>query len=222
MKLIAAIAMLSFALSLCGLTEKFTSKKDESGNSNNSNSSTSNSNKGTDKPSDSSGGGDVATPEMTASQKAAIEGGQTVTWAEQGITWTVPANWKKMSSDVNSLQWQSPSPYGFLIVNVSSMSADFPVGPATDALFTGDAPRKQSGELLSYRWLSLDGVKGVEDLEAEKSAKGDPRRLQWRGYRNYKGMVQYVSIMLSSESQNFSKHDDALHAILYSTKIDKE
>jgi len=127
-----------------------------------------------------------------------------------------------MSSDANNLQWQSPSPYGFLIVNIGNLAADFPVGPATDALFTGDATRKQSGELLSYRWLSIDGIKGVEDLEAEKSNKSDPRRLQWRGYRKYKGLVQYVSIMLSSESQNFAKHEDALHAILYSTKIEKE
>lgn len=215
MKLLAAIAMLTFALSFCGLTERFTSKNN-SNNSNNSNANNSNSSK--------TGGdttGDVATPEMTAGQKASIEGGQQAVWEQQGITWTVPSNWKKMTADANTFQWQSPSPFGFLIVAVSNLGADFPIDISTKAMYDQDATRKQAGEILSYRYLMLDGVKGVEDLEVEKTNKSDVRRLEWRGYRKRNGLVQLITIIMSSESQHFSKHTDALHAILYSTKIEK-
>lgn len=216
MKLLLGIVMLSFALSLCG---RF-SGKDNSNNSNNSNSSNSN-NSNSSKTGDTSGAGDAPAPEMTAAQRAAIEGGQQISWAGKGLSWTVPANWKKQTDDENSFMWQSPSPFGFLIVNISNLGADFPVDISTKAMYDQDATRKQAGELLSYRYISLDGVKGVEDLEPEKSGKSDVRRLEWRGYRKHNGLVQLITIILSSESQNFPKHDDALHAILYSTKIEK-
>lgn len=219
MKLLLGIVMLSFAFSLCGITERF-SNKSNSNNSNNSNSSNSN-NSNSSNTGDTSGG-DAAKPEMTAAQKAAIEGGQQISWAGKGLSWTVPANWKKQTENENSFMWQSPSPFGFLIVNISNMSADFPVEASNKAMYDSNATRKQSGELMSYRWISLDGVKSIEELEPEKSSKSDPRRLLWRGYRKYNGLVQLITIILSSESQNFPKHEDALHAILYSTKIEKE
>ena len=216
MKLLAAIAMLSFAISLCGLREKVTKSGDS--NSNNSNSSSSNSNKS------SSSGGDAEVPEMTAAQKATLEGGQQAVWAEQGLTWTVPAKWLKVSASENSFQWQSGGGGGaaFLIVAVSNLGADFPVDISTKAMYDQDATRKQAGEIIFYRYLALDGVKGVEDLEKEKAQKDDVRRLEWRGYRKHKGLVQLITLILSSQSKHFPTHDDALHAILYSTKIEKE
>jgi hypothetical protein len=217
MKFLAAIAMLSFALSLCGLREKITKSGDS--NSNNSNSSGSNSNK-----SSSTSSSDAEKPEMTAAQKAALEGGQQATWTEQGLTWTVPAKWSKVSASENSFQWQSGGGGGaaFLIVAVSNLAADFPIDISTKAMYDQDATRKQAGEIIFYRYALLDGVKGVEDLEKEKSQKDDIRRLEWRGYRKRNGLVQLITIILSSQSQHFPTHDDALHAILYSTKIEKE
>lgn len=216
MKLLAAIAMLSFALSLCGLREKITKSGDS--NSNNSNSSSSNSNNS------SSTTGDAEKPEMTAAQKATLEGGQQATWAEQGLTWTVPAKWSKVSASENSFQWQSGGGGGaaFLIVAVSNLAADFPIDISTKAMYDSDATRKQAGEIIFYRYALIDGVKGVEDLEKEKSQKDDIRRLEWRGYRKHKGLVQLITVILSSQSGNFPTHDDALHAILYSMKIEKE
>lgn len=217
MKLLAAIVMLSFSLSLCGLTERFSSKN----NSNSSNSSSSNSNKSS---STSSSDPDVAEPEMTAAQQATLEGGQTAAFEGKGIRFTVPAKWTNQSTTADNFLWKSPGTWdaGFVSVAISSMGADFPVETSLKAMYDQNATRKQSGELMSYRWLSLDGVKGIEELEAEKSGKEDPRRLLWRGYRKYNGLNQLITIILNSQSQHFAKHDDTLHAILYSTKIEKE
>ena len=71
-----------FVVAACNLSEKF--KK-----SSNSNSSSSSSN-----PS-KIGNDPVEQPNPTAAQSAAIANGQAVKWDEQGITWTLPANWKK-------------------------------------------------------------------------------------------------------------------------------
>lgn len=219
MKLLAAIAMLSFALSLCGLTEKFTSKNN-SNNSNSSNSSSSNSNKSSStSPSDS----DVAEPEMTAAQKTAIDGGKDAAFEGKGIRFTVPASWTNQSTTADNFLWKSPGSFdaGF-VTTVISPASGVPPETSLKAMYDQNATRKQSGELMSYRWLSLDGVKGIEEIESEKSNKEDPRRLIWRGYRKYNGLNQLITIILNSQSQHFAKHDDALHAILYSTKIEKE
>jgi hypothetical protein len=217
MKLIAAIAMLSMSLSLCGLSEKLGNKGNSNGSSNSNDSSST-------KKSGSTSDADAPPPEMTSAQKAALEGGQQVVWEGKGLNWTIPAKWTKVNVDENTLQYKSPGAWdaGFLIVNISNLGADFPVEISTKAIYDGDATRKQAGEILSYRYLALDGVKGIEDIEAEKSNKEDARRLEWRGYRKRNGLVQLITIIMSSQSQHFPKHDDELHAILYSTKIEKE
>lgn len=161
---------------------------------------------------------------MTAAQKTAIEGGQEAAWDGKGIRFTVPAKWGNQSTTADNFLWKSPGTWdaGFVTAVISPMSANFPVETSLKAMYDQNATRKQSGELMSYRWLSLDGVKGIEEIEAEKSNKEDPRRLLWRGYRKYNGLYQLITIILNSQSQHFAKHDDALHAILYSTKMEKE
>ena len=71
------------------------------------------------------------------------------------------------------------------------------------------------------RWLKLDGVKGVMFREAAPETSDSPQRLQWMGYRNYKGQTQLVNIMLSSEGKYFTQNEDAMYGILYSTKMTK-
>ena len=96
MKHIPLFLVLGIALSLCGLTNKL---KKEVSNSNDSNKSSSTA---------SDNDAPAERPVSTAAQTAAISGGQTVSWDQQGMSWTVPANWSKTSEESKELVWRSP------------------------------------------------------------------------------------------------------------------
>ena len=49
------------------------------------------------------GSADVEQPELTAAQIAALAGGQSVTWDKQGMSWTLPPNWKETTNETLSL-----------------------------------------------------------------------------------------------------------------------
>lgn len=57
------------------------------------------------------------------------------------------------------------------------------------------------------------GTRSVSSLSA------DPQRLQWIGYRDYKGQKQYVTIMLASQGKYFAQHEDTMYGVLYSTEM---
>lgn len=160
-------------------------------------------------------------PAPTADQLAAVAGGQSAEWAQQEISWTVPQRWKKDSADSNSFNWSSPgtSDKAFLLVNVSPMGADFPVEFSNKAMYDQTVQRKQRGEVGEVRWLLLDGQKGVMFREAAPEGGSGSQRLQWIGYRKYKGQTQYVNIMLATDGKYFTQHEDAMYGILYSTKL---
>jgi hypothetical protein len=69
------------------------------------------------------------------------------------------------------------------------------------------------------RWLKLGNAKGVMFREASPEKPDDPQRLQWIGYRDYKGQKQYVTIMLASQGKYFAQHEDAMYGVLYSTEM---
>jgi hypothetical protein len=173
--------------------------------------------------SSSSDAGDAEEPEPTSEQEAAIAGGQSASWAQQEISWTVPQRWKQDSASSTSFNWSSPgtSDRAFLLVNISPMSADFPAEIAGKAAYDQAQTRKQQGEVSEVRWIKLDGVKGVMFREAAPEDSSGPQRLQWIGYRTYKGQTQYVNIMLSSSGKYFTQNEDAMYGILYSTKMTK-
>jgi hypothetical protein len=173
--------------------------------------------------SSSSGGGADAgeAPNPTADQQAAVAGGQTAGWEQQEISWTVPQRWKKDSVSSTSFNWSSSgtSDRAFLLVNISPMSADFPMEMANKATYTQAQTRKQNGEVSEVRWIKFDGVTGVMFREAAPEDTSGSQRLQWIGYRKYKGQTQYVNIMLATESKYFTQHEDEMYGILYSTKL---
>lgn len=172
-------------------------------------------------PSSKSGTPAAEKPSPTPAQAAAVSGGQTVTWADQGIRWTVPANWTKENEEKTLLNWRSPSPFAFLIANISPMGSPggFPVEMSLKGYYDQALDKLKRGEVTEAKWLELDGVRGVMWREATPSGKDDPQRLQWIGYRDYLGETQMVNIILSSEAQYADRHEDTLYGILYSTKI---
>ena len=93
MKQIPLLIVLAFSFSLCNLSDRL-----KSGNSN-SNSSGSSSKVGDDP---------VERPAPTGAQQAALAGGQTAKWDQQGMSWTVPPKWNQVESESKSLLWRSP------------------------------------------------------------------------------------------------------------------
>src|ERR1044071_9540161 len=99
------------------------------------------------------------------------------------------------------------------------MTADSPADVSIAAFYAGAEQCKKSGEVNEVKWIKLDGVKGVLFRESAPEKSDSPQRLQWMGYRTYKGQKQLVNIMLASRSNDFARHEDAMYGILYSTKL---
>lgn len=154
----------------------------------------------------------------TAAQSAAIANGQTVTWDQQGITWTLPANWSKNEVRNETLSYGGGG--AFLSVNISVMPQmkDF-ADTSIKAMYEGAKTQKSIGKYDEVKWLELDGLRGVEFRESVQEEPGDIRRLEWQAYRTFAGSTQMITMILSTDSGKFAQHQDELYGILYSTKV---
>lgn len=207
MKHFPLILLLVFVVAACNLTSKLKSN----GNSNSSSSSSSgNPTKIGDDP--------VEKPNPTAAQTAAIANGQEAKWDQQGINWTLPANWKKL--DVRNESFSYSGNGAFLTVAISPLpQMENLVDTSLKAMFEGAKTQQKIGKYDEVRWLELDGVRGVGFRESKQEMGDDIRRLEWQAYRKYAGSTQMITMILSSSSANFPKHEDELYGIMYSTKI---
>ncbi|HEY6232579.1 MAG TPA: hypothetical protein VIW64_15050 [Pyrinomonadaceae bacterium] len=207
MKQIPVLLLLGFALSLCNLTNKLRSST--------------NSGATRKTATGSSSGGEVEQANPTAAQTAALAGGKTAKWDQQGMSWTVPASWKETTNESKSLLWRSPggSDAANLIVSISPMDDSFPTDISINAFYDQAKSRMKNGEVDEVKWLEIDGLKGVQFREANPEKPDGIRRLQWLAYRKYAGQVQMVNLMLSSDGQGFPKHQDEMYGVMYSTKI---
>jgi hypothetical protein len=208
MKQIPILLLLGLALSLCNLT----SKLKNAGNSNSS---------GGSGPSSSS---DITAEKAqpTAAETAALAGGEEIKWSKQGMSWTMPPKWTKVTDDRNSFALRSPGSWDAanLIVSISAMADDFPVDVSIKAYYDGAKTRMKNGELDQLRWLEIDGVKGIQFRESTPDQPDGIRRMQWIAYRTYAGQVQQVNIILSTDGKDFARHQDTMNGVLYSTKLD--
>src|SRR5947207_6117370 len=204
MKQIPLLLLLGFALSLCNLTRS--------------------KNANTPSGSGTSSSADGITAEKaapTAAQTAALAGGQTIKWDQQGMSWTLPAKWTKVTDERDSFAARSPGGFDAanLIVSISPMADNFPTDISLKATYDGAKTRLKNGEVDEVKWLEIDGVKGVEFRESNPEKSDDFRRLQWLAYRKYSGQVQMVNVMLSSNGKGFAEHQDAMYGVLLSTKL---
>jgi hypothetical protein len=179
----------------------------------------SNSSGGSGSSTESSGSVEHGTP--TAAQNQALAGGKTAKWDQQGMSWMVPPNWTESSNESKSLLWRSPggSEAANLIVSISPMDESFPTDISIKAFYDGAKTRAKNGEVDEVKWVEIDGLKGVQFREANPEKPDDIRRLQWMAYRKYNGQVQLVNLMLSSDGAGFTKHQDEMYGVMYSTKI---
>lgn len=210
MKNLIVLIALVFVVAACNLSDKF-KKSDTSGsNSNSSSSSSGNPSKVGDDP--------VEQANPTAAQTATLANGKTEKWDQQGITWTFPANWKK--GDVRNESFSYSGDGAFMTVAISVMpQMEKMVDVSIKAMFEAAKTQQKIGKYDEVRWLELDSVRGVGFRESKQEMPGDIRRLEWQAYRTFAGNTQLVTLILSTDSGNFAKHQDELYAILYSTKL---
>src|SRR6476660_4048661 len=209
MKYLPVILVLGFSLSLCNLSNKLKHGSSTSG-------STSDSNSGS-----SIGGTTAEHGAATASQQAALSGGQEIKWAQQGMSFTVPPKWTETTNESKEFSWRSTGGFDAanLIVSISPMDESFPTDVSIQAFYDGAKTRAKNGEVDELKWVEIDGLKGVQFRESNPEKPDGIRRLQWMVYRKFAGQVQLVNLMLSSSGKGFPEHQDAMYGILYSTKI---
>src|SRR5690349_6458668 len=207
MKILPALLLLGFTLSLCNLASKLHGGKSSSGSGSSSS---------------SSNGSDITAEHGTATpaQLAAIAGGQPAKWDRQGMSWTVPASWKETTNESKEFVWNSTKgELASLIVSISPMAEDFPANDSIKAEYEGARTRAKNGEVDEVKWVEIDGLKGVQFREANPEHADGFRRLQWIAFRKYLGQVQQINIMLSTDGKDFDRHKDEMYGILYSTKV---
>lgn len=203
-----SLGIVLFALTFCGLADKI--KQMSAGtNGGNANVAT-----GT-KP---SGGGSAAEPaKPSAAQQAMIDAGEETVWKDQGLSWRLPKGWSKMEINKDSFDYEG-NDADFLLVSVSTLGDNFPMETSLQAYYDQALQQLKNGKYTSVKMVSIDGIPGVEFVEASPSGKDDPQRHQWIGYRRYLGTVQQLNAMATTKASNFGKHTDDFTAILYSMK----
>ena len=201
-KFLALFALLSVALA-CNLMGR------KGSNTNSSSSS------GTSTTTD---GEPVEKANPTAAQQAAIANGQTVTWDQQGITWTLPAGWRKIEQRNESFSFGGGGAFLTVSVSIMPQMADL-TDTSIKAMHEAAKTQQKIGKYDEARWLEIDGLRGVSFRESLQERPDDIRRLQWQAYRTYAGSTQLINVILSTNSGDFSKHQDALYGVLYSTKV---
>jgi hypothetical protein len=154
----------------------------------------------------------------TAAQAAAIAGGQTVTWDQQGITWTLPANWRKNDVRNETLSYSGGDAHLSVNISVMPQMAEI-VDTSIKAMYEAAKTQQKIGKYDETKWLEIDGLRGVEFRESLQERPEDIRRLQWQAYRTYAGSTQLINLILSTDSAKFAQHQDELYGILYSTKV---
>lgn len=211
MKFLLSFGVLTFALTFCNLGDRL--KQMSGGTTSGSNSSS----PGTT----TSGSSDTADKvTLSAAQEEIQANAVQTTWDAQGISWKLPASWKKMDVKKETFNYSSPD-NAFLLVNISPMSTDFPIDVSLKAYYEQAMQQMKNGKYERARYLEIDGVKGVEFVEAAPEEKDGIRRHQWIAYRDYLGQKQMLNVMTSTRANNFAKHADDFPAIMYSMKVVK-
>ena len=159
-------------------------------------------------------------PKITSEQQAIIDASTETKWDDQGLSWKLPAGWKKMDVSKESFNYQAPD-NAVLLVNISDLGDSFPMDISLKAYYDQAMQQLRNGKYESVKIIELDGLSGVEFTEAPPPGKDDARRHQWIGYRRYLGQVQQLNVMTSTRAANFAKHLDDFSAILYSMRANK-
>ena len=202
--------LLFTVLAFCGLTDRL--KQAAGGGNTTSTNTSSNSN--------ASGAITAEPAKPSSSQEALIAAGTETAWPDQGLSWRLSHDWSKMDITKDQFDYQGPDGT-FLLVSVSTLPDSFPMETSLKAYHEQALQQLKIGKYESVKLVSIDGLPGVEFVEAPPPGKDDVRRHQWIGYRRYLGTVQQVNAMTTTKQSKFDKHTDDFAAIMYSMKATK-
>ena len=211
MRSLLTLGLITFALTFCGLGERL--KQMQSGASSGSNAAK------TDSSSRSADAG-AETPQLTAEQQGIQDKATETSWDEQGISWKLPAGWRKVDLKKESGYFSGGTAVS-LLPTISVLQDDFPNDISLKATYDSALSQMKNAKYDMVRYVEIDGVRGVEWIESPPEDKDGARRHQWIGFRRYLGQNQQLNIMLAGNGANFDKNRDQFAAILYSMKIDK-
>ena len=158
-----------------------------------------------------------------ASSNVSQPTGITITWAEKGMSFTVPQNWHrdKMDSE-GEMTWVGPDNAKFMI-RVGPYKPDYGDASIEDETTKFYESHKRYGE-ESLRYLEISGVRGVYYLRSDKgwdehSRPQDQKLTVWAGQRTYKGERQVIFVHVTSPAETFAKDGDVLFGLLQSIRF---
>lgn len=159
----------------------------------------------------------------SSSGAGSAEAMKDVNWADNAITFQVPANWQEMmlQRDIGSFMLMPANDSAGMTVTISRLGDNFPADASLKATRDDAAKKKQAGEVASYEDRTCGQVKGVLWLEAEKPNPDDVRRLTWTGFQKRKGWNQII-VHLSAKSSAFAKHEPTFRKVLDTLKVQNE
>ena len=152
---------------------------------------------------------------------------QTIRWEKQGITFTLPPDWRKDDSlsqegekrndffTVSSLVWRGPRSQR-IEFNIETGEKDFPV-PAREMLEKDyDNNRSGATPVEELRYLDIGGIRGLY----YRIPNGDKEQVNdyWLTYRHHKGKAQSIVINLVGPR----KETELLMTILKSIKLEQD
>lgn len=135
--------------------------------------------------------------------------GASVVCTKSGITLSLPAGWQIVRDEPNSLDVQGPNGMWLAIVT-NDYGAGFPVEASLKAYADSAKQEKEQGKLISWQERIIDGVRGIQRVEAPMPDPDDPRRITWIGYKGTVG----INIVASSKSRDFDSNYSRLDALL--------
>jgi len=145
-----------------------------------------------------------------------------VKWAKYGMSFKVPAVWRKTDEDEEGLSYVGPGNLK-LFVHVALYKEEyggFSIEHETESFYED---HRKAGE-QDLRYLEIDGLKGVHYLRDDRTWDAryrmyDAKLIIWNGQRIYKGSRQIITINMSSPAGSFGKDRDTLYQILQSIKF---
>ena len=104
----------------------------------------------------SSSGVTFEKPTLSSAQQSIQDSAQEIKWVEQGISWKLPGAWEKMDVKKETFNYSGPD-NAALLVNISPMSADFPVDSSLTAYYDQAVQQMKNGKYERVRYLEIDG-----------------------------------------------------------------
>lgn len=133
--------------------------------------------------------------------------------AKCGVKPSLPSGWRIVKDEPNSLDAQGPLGMWLAIV-MNDYGEGFPIEASLNAYKDSAIKEKGTGKLIDWQERVIDGVRGIQRVEASMPYPDDPRRITWIGYKGTVG----INIVASSKSKDFDSCLPALNEVVGSLR----